>query len=361
MRIFIIGTILLLAINGAEAQTQPQETGPADALWEIYKQGDFEGVVVRGKAMLITETETAQVNLAVGRSLVHLEKYDDAFPYLKRAVEMDPAKTWVYAWAEVYLGISHYKTGNDGRARQAWILARDCQATANATRNARENLRLLGLSEFFDQWKSFETEHFSFRFSDRLVDFNRVDFARSHEEAFGVISKWFGGGPDKKIRFLLWSSQEEADEAGMQALGFSRPDEYLTHAVLGQTVGHEMTHIISRYALNPTVITGLINEGVAVHMDLTGRDQMLRARKLMDEAAVRPLKVSIPALWMDWSLAPDTYSYPVAGAFVAMLVEKGGKERFFEFFVDQSFKHAQEIYGDDLLVWIREFEDELYQ
>ncbi len=359
MRILMAGVLFFLLMVGMGVQAQ--EVGPADALWEIYKQGDFEGVVLQGKAMLITDNETAQVNLAVGRSLVHLDKFDEAFPYLKRAAELDPQKNWVYAWAQVYLGISHFKTGQEKRAGQAWILARDCNATRNATRSAENNLNYLGLSEFFEQWKSFESEHFKFRFSGRLQDFNRVDFARSHDQAYGIITKWFGGGPDQKIRFLLWSSQEEADEAGMPTMGFSRPEEYLTHAVLGQTVGHEMTHIISRHAMKPTVISGLINEGVAVHMDLTGRDQMQRAINLMAEAKVKPLKVSIPALWLDWSLLPDLYSYPVAGAFVGMLVENGGKEKFLEFFVDQSFGHAQEVYGSDLQTWIDDFEKELYQ
>jgi len=338
-----------------------QEKGPADVLWETYNQGDFEAVVVQGKAMLATENETAQVNLAVGRSLVDLKKYDEAFPYLSRAVEMDPHHTWVYAWAQVYLGHGHYKTGMEKRARQAWILARDCRATRNATRTAEDNLKLLGLSEFFDQWNSFETEHFSFRFSGRLKDFDRAGFARSHEEGFGIITKWFGGRPEQKIRFFVWENQAEADEAGMQLLGFSRPELNLVHAVVRQTVGHEMTHVISYHASTPTVITGLINEGVAVHMDLTGRNQMQRARKQFSQTVPRPLKVSIPALWLDWTLAPDTFSYPVAGAFVEMLVEKGGKKRFLEFFRDQSYEHALQVYGNDLSNWINEFEEELFR
>ncbi len=354
--LFIV--FLLLAISTI---SQAQEKGPADALWDTYKKGDFEEVITRGKALLATENETAQVNLAVGRSLVHLEKFDEAFPFLTRSVELDPNKTWVYAWAQVYLGMYHFKTGEEDRARQAWIAARDCQATRNATRNAESYLKFQGLSEFFADWSSFETEHFSFRFSSRLKDFDRVNFARSHEEAFNIITNWFGGVPEEKIRFLLWASQDEADEAGMPALGFSRPRLFLIHAVLGQTVGHEMTHVISHHATNPTVVAGLINEGVAVHMDLTGRDQMDRAKKFLAEAVPKPIRVSVPAVWLDWSLAVDSFSYPMAGAFVNMLLEKGGKEQFLEFFPDQSYKHALEIYGNNLAPWIADFEEELYQ
>ncbi len=338
-----------------------QEKGPADDLWVLYKQGQFEEVVAQGRVLLATDTETAQVNLAVGRSLVHLEKYDDAFPFLTKAVQMDPEKTWVYAWAQIYLGVTHYKLGDDDRASQAFILGRDCHATKNATRNAESNMLALGLSEFFSEWVPFETEHFSFRFSGRMTDFDRVEFARNHEDAYAVISKWFGGGPEEKIRFLLWSSQDEADEGGIGPLGFSKPDLFLTHAVVGQTIGHEMTHIISFHALNPTVRSGLINEGTAVIMDQTNRDQLKRARDLMQEETEEQIRVSIPAMWEDWSLAPSGYSYPVAGAFVAMLIEEGGKDKFLEFFVDQSYGHAQVVYGSDLSGWIEDFEEKLYQ
>lgn len=361
MKKIIVGMGILMFLATGAALAQEVERGPADALWEIYQEGRFEEVITQGKALLAAEDETAQVNLAVGRSLVHLEKYEEAFPYLNRAAEIDPLKTWVYAWAQVYLGIVHYENGDETMARQAWILARDCNATRNATRNAVGNLNLLGLSEFFDNWKPFATEHFSFRFSDRLVDLDRVEFARLHEDAYQIISKWFGGGPEKKIRFLVWTDQAEADEAGMPPLGFSRPEEFLVHALVSQTLGHEMTHVISHHALQPTKVVGLINEGISVHLDQTGRDQMKRAQDTWNNTTPRPLKVSIPALWLDWSLAPDVLSYPVAGAFVAMLIDKGGKDRFLEFFVDQSYGHAQEIYGDKLAGWINEFEAELYQ
>jgi tetratricopeptide (TPR) repeat protein len=361
MRSFVALLVFVILVSPIPALAQDQEGGPADDLWELYKEGRFEEVITLGKALLATENETAQVNLAVGRSLVDLEKIEDAFPYLTRAVDLDPNRTWVYAWAQLYLGNTHLESGDDDRARQAWMAARDCGATRNATRNAGNNLKYFGLSEFFADWKPFGTEHFSFRFSGRLKDFDRVEFARRYENAYAEITQWFGGGPDKTIRFLLWSSQDEADEAGMPALGFSRPAQHLIHAVQGQTVGHEMTHIISFHALKPTVRTGLINEGISVHMDLTGRDQMERARALKASANPEPLKVSIPAMWLDWSLAPEAFSYPVAGAFVGMLIEKGGKDKFLEFFQDQSYENAQKVYGGDLAGWIKNFEDELYR
>lgn len=352
-------TVLPLLVAATPALTQ--ETGPADQLWPLYREGRFEEVVSRGQALIATGSESAAVNLAVGRCLVDLTRFEEGLPYLQKAVQQDAARTWVYAWAQVYLGNAHQALDDFPAAGRAWTLARDCRATRNATSAAAGSLLAFGLSEFFAGWRSFETDHFSFLFSNRLQDFDRVQYARIREEAYATITGWFGGGPGRKIRFIVWSSQEEADEAGMPTLGFSRPMQYLTHTLVQQTVGHEMTHVISYHALKPTVRTALINEGVAVHLDLTGRDQMARARRVLEQQKPRPLQVSIPALWLDWSLAPDTFSYPLAGAFVAMLIEKGGKEKFLEFFPDQSYTHALQIYGDDLGRWTQEFEARLYR
>lgn len=336
------------------------QTGPADPLWELYQEGRFDEVVQQGKALLNTGTETAQVNLAVGRALADRGDCNEGLIYLDRAAEMDAEKTWVYAWAWNYVGNCKWFAGEEDAARRAWILARDAGATRNTTRQATGNLLGFGLAELYDPWTSFSTEHFAFRFSDRLTDLDREAYAREHEEAYEKISAYFGGGPDRPIRFFVWADQEEATAAGMPPLGFAKPEFDMVHCVAAQTVGHEMTHVISYRALEPTARTGLINEGTAVHFDQTGRDQLARARGALAEArtpAGEPLPpVATAALWEDWSLLPQDVSYPAAGAWVAVLIEKGGKEKFLEFYPDQTLAHARQVYGDDLQGWLTEFD-----
>jgi hypothetical protein len=225
------------------------------------------------------------------------------------------------------------------------------------------NLVGFGLDELYDSWTSFTTKHFDFRFSDRLTDLDRTAYAREHEEAYARISSWFGGGPDhpdRRIRFFVWADQDEATAAGMPILGFAKPEYDMVHCRAEQTVGHEMTHIISYRALEPVARTGLINEGTAVHFDQTGRDQLALARGALAAArtpAGDPLPpVATAALWEDWSLLPGEVSYPLAGAWVAMLIEKGGKDRFLEFYRDQTLAHARQVYGDDLQGWLAEFD-----
>jgi tetratricopeptide (TPR) repeat protein len=352
--------IILLAIILTAAVATAQE-GPADGLWELYKEGRFEDVVREGKVELTTGTSTAQVNLAVGRSLVDLGKNEEGIVYLETAARMDREKTWVYAWAKVYLGAVYYELNRVEEAQAAWILARDCAATRNATRNAVNNLNFLGLAERFDSWTTFTSEHFAFHYSPNLVNFDGAAYARSHEAAYDVISAWFGGGPEDPIKFFVWASKEEADEAGMPPLGFARPDFNLVHATYDQTVGHEMTHVISVHALEPEVGVGLINEGTAVYHDQTGRDQMARARKTLADQVEPVVQVSLAALWEDWSLLPAEVSYPVGGAWVKVLIDQGGKEKFLDFYKDQTLAHARAVYGEDLQSWMEKFDEDLYQ
>ena len=156
-------------------------------------------------------------------------------------------------------------------------------------------------------------------------------------------------------------------KGGSRLDGIFRPRSI---AVIGasrhkQTIGHEMTHVISQHAIRPHEKRGFINEGIAIVHDQTGRDTMHRARQAVDMGrrgiGNDPyVQVVIRALWEDWQLLTNTYSYPIAAAFTHVLLEKGGKDRYLEFFVDQSYAHARQVYGADLETWIDAFEAELY-
>jgi tetratricopeptide (TPR) repeat protein len=328
-------------------------------LWELYQKGRYAEVIALSQSRLDDGETSPGVYLAMGRSLVDTQEYERSLPFLQSAVDGDTAETWIYAWGQVYLGNASYLLGDQGQARESWILARDCGATRNATGTAHQSLLLLGLAEVYEGWSEMETEHFDFRFSNRLSELDRAAYAERREAAYAKISDWFEGGPAKKIMYFIWADSEESIAAGVGPLGFARPHLHVIHSAANQTVGHEMTHIISYHARTPLQSNGLINEGTAVCFDQTGRDQLERARAIMaDQENV--LRVAVKAAWVDWTLMPEEHSYPVAGAFVSMLVDRGGREKFLEFFGDQSLAHAQAVYGDDLEQWITDFERKLY-
>jgi len=333
-------------------------------LWDIYKQGQFEEVINQGKALLNTGTESGSILLAVGRSLVDLQRHGEALFFLQRTVAADPQRTWIYAWGQVYLGKCRYHLQEMALAKEAWISARDCGATANATNEAVYYLKMLGLAEKYDNWNHFETEHFSFYFSPDLTGVDVKLYAQQHDEMFDYVTAWFKVSIERKSRFFVWGNKEEAHLAGMPELGFTMPEKYISHVGLSQTTGHELTHLVSHHAINPLVKTGLINEGIAVFLDGTGRNWLELAKEArMAQAKSRGTAEAVPlsvmSLWLDWDSQTVDVSYPVAGAFVNMLIEKGGRDRFLEAFKDQNSKNFHKVYGSDLTVWINDFDASL--
>ncbi len=327
-------------------------------------QGEFQQVVDEGLALARRDSNNAQINLAIGRSLFDMGNWKEGKPYLKRAVEADTQQQSVYAWGLVYLGRCHILAGDLDLATHAFTRARECGATQNATRTAAMNLRGLGLDEYFEDWIVVETDHFEFHFSPRLGIMDRSGFVLDREAAYKKISEWYGGEPKNKIRFFVWADTIEAEMAGLPPLGFARATYHLIHANVQQTRGHEITHVISYHARQPVNTTGLINEGMAVFHDQTGRDKIQEAQKALElgksnQGSEPFVAVGIRALWNDWSLLSDTYTYPIAGAWVDRLVNKGGKERFLELSADQSYAAAQQIYGPDLQIWLDDFEAEI--
>lgn len=363
---FCAGCVVLFLVMIGLGTSPARAQDPALPLWDLYKQGQFEDVVFQGKALLNTGTESGAILLAVGRSLTDLNKQDEAQFFLQRAIVADYQKSWIYAWAQVYLGKCQYHLQDIESAAKSWVLARDCRATRNATQEANRYLANLGLSDRYVSWEKHETEHFVFHFSPGLVGADKELFSQQHEDMYDYQTIWFGGGPDRKTRYFIWKDAEEASQAGMPALGFSLPEYFVSHVRFEQTVGHEMNHIISHHAIKPATKTGLINEGSAKFFDGTGRNWMevakgARAAQAKNRGTGEAVPLSVMALWLDWGSQTIDVSYPVAGAFVEMMVKNGGQERFLEAFKDQSPENFGQVYGEEFAQWVSDFDAHLNQ
>jgi hypothetical protein len=216
---------------------------------------------------------------------------------------------------------------------------------------------LLGLAAVYTNWMVVETEHFRFHFSVEARTINTNSFVASRESAFARINQFFGAKMPKKIDFFVWRSSEDAERAGLGTLGFARPEMCLVHSAGNQTRGHEMTHVICRQAVKPAKTSGLINEGIAVYFDQTGRDRLATARRAVREAKME--SVSITDLWERLRAKSDSITYPVAAAFIERLHKKGGDEKLKQLAREQTLEAAKRIYGGELEAWIAEFEKEL--
>ncbi len=341
--LLLAGSIPVVAAAGKDA-----------LLEELYGKGCYGEASARCDSLLDREPDDALLNHFMGRILADQGRFADAVPYLERAAAADTALTWVHAWCQVYLGVCRYDAGEDEAARRAWDAAREVNATKNATAMAKLYLTSLVEDGTYAAWTARDTEHFEFRFSPLLEDIDFDSFARQHEAAFAVIEAWFGGGPGRRIRFYVWTSNEEAQKAGLPTLGFSRFQVSLIHSLARQTLGHEMTHVIANHAVTPRRPSGLLSEGAAIFHDQRRLDRFALAANAWSllPADRRP---DMLALWADWRLLATEISYPLAGAFVAMLVDRGGREKFLELYREQTPEAARRIYGPDFDGWVADF------
>jgi hypothetical protein len=340
----------------ATLEANPSRQSTAEELWALYQKGEHEQVVKAAGAALPSNPDSIELNLVMGRALADLGRWEEARTPLERAAALDQGGTWRKAWAWVFLGRTYFALGQETDSRRVLLEAVELNATRNATADARGLLRLFGLTTEYAGATGRESDHFRWVFSTDLKGMDEAAFARAHEEAFHRISAVFGDKVPRKIRFFVWGSDEDAARAGVRSLGFARPEYCLIHSRVNQTVGHELTHVLAHHGLKPRHKTGLISEGTAVFFDGRAGDRMARATGALRG---RSDALQLETLWLHWDRWPDAVSYPVAGAWVGRLIDRGGQAAFLDFFPDQTLEHARAVYGAELGVWMQEFDAEL--
>lgn len=340
----------LLAASQLPAATQEE-------IWKVYRAGDATKAAQLGVEAIHAKPDDIDLRQVTGRALVASCQYSAALPHLERVVRLDTGQTWQSAWALAYAGIAHYALGDSAKSQAALEASLRLRATRNVEAFARQTRTLLGFDATYTNWSRLETAHFCFHFSPDLAPVVTNRFAGLRETAFEKINAFFGTSLPKKIDFFVWRRSEDAEQAGLPRLGFARPDLCIVHSTYKQTVGHEMTHVISGQGTLTGKKAALINEGLAVYFDQTRRDRLATARRAVREAKLE--SVSLLALWQNLRSQPETIAYPVAGAFVERLQDRGGDAKLKALVGDQTLETARRIYGDDLGKWIKEFELDL--
>lgn len=349
-------TCLLLGLGGRPAAGQNLDS-QTKQIWQAYQAQKFETVIEQGRR-IIAERKTGDalmIRLAVGRALVVTGQHASALPHLRK-VATSEGPDHARAWALNFLGKAHYRLGHLEESKAAFHRSRDMQATENSTRSSQRWMYTLGFDEMYESWTQVETQHLRIFASPKLgISRNRLE--QRYESAYRAMAGFFADTLDRDIRLFLWASASEAKQVGIE-VGFARPDLFLIHAEIGQTPGHELAHVFEDQVLSPSYQAGLISEGVAVYLDQTNRNRLETARQ-----AVRTTdgQVSIQDWWQrspeEWTQIPSRVRYPVAGAFVAHLAERGGKERLLQLLQNQRLEEAQAVYGPDTLSrWITSFE-----
>jgi len=324
-------------------------------LWKLYNSRDFKSVIEKAKPLLENDSTNIDLNSILGRTYTDLGNYKAAIPYLCFTVKNDINNSWQKAWALGYLGTCYFMEQKYDDSKKSLNDCISLNATGNATNDARSKSLLFGFNEFYKNWKIVETNNFRFHFQN--MDTIEIEkYISLREKAHRKINNFFESKLPKKIDFYVWESREDAKKILGLDLGFAKPNFCIVHTHFQQTIGHEMTHVISNYSSDISTKTKLINEGTAVCFDQSNQDKLKLVKNWI---ANNHQPIVIKNYWEDGTKYADEMLYPLSGLFVRALLDNFGKEKFLELFKNQTYENAKLVFGDKLDNAIQAFENKI--
>jgi len=324
-----------------------------DDLWKLYNSHDFKSVIETAKPLLDNEPNNIDLNLIIGRTFTDQAKYKDAITYLEFTLKNDNYNSWRKAWALGNLGTCYFMLQKYEASEKSLNECINLKATKNATNDAYGKSLLFGFNEFYKNWKIVETDNFRFHFQN-MNDAEIEKYISSREIAYKEINDFFKSSLPKKIDFYVWESKEDAGNILRANLGFSKPDFCIVHTHYQQTIGHEITHVISNFTSVISNKTRFINEGTAVCFDQSSQD---RLKHVKDWVTKNNKQIVIKDYWENGEKHAEEILYPLSGLFVKELIDNFGKEKFLEFFKNQTYENAKLVFGNKLDNVIQEFEN----
>jgi len=257
--------------------------------------------------------------------------------------------SWYYLW----LVSINYFVGNYDEAKTSLDSCNDLSLNDEQYKLKEKFRVMFGFHEFYNDWSIFETENIIFHY--RKDENSKIDieqFIFSRENAFKKIQDFFDSNLQRKIDFYLWDSREEAFSVLNRHLGIAIGWYYLIHNAADQSIGHEITHIITHYINGAKSITSLICEGAAVLFDQSeSRDNIEFAKRMMKKNNIK--KVDIKSLWDNFFILSSGVTYPLAAVFSEKLLNRFGKEKYLEIMKTQTYDEVCFIAGkkniDDLI------------
>lgn len=178
----------------------------------------------------------------------------------------------------------------------------------------------------YQKWITLKTPHFVFyALPGSNAALAASETGRTEEEAYRIITAKTGITVIRPISFFLYPDEMTLTAMTRRDSGFAMVEECEIHSLWKsrrdhQTAGHELTHIITGRGWGKPC-NALIGEGIAVYLDLSGRDLYREASELMKEYGAPDIKTLAGDKW--FSLRSDV-AYRVSGAFCRYMAEKYG-------------------------------------
>ncbi len=169
-------------------------------------------------------------------------------------------------------------------------------------------------------------------------------YVDQHESAYVTLNAIFKAQLPRKLRFFIWADETLAAQLLGHSLGFTVPQQCVCHVRPNQSIGHEMTHVLTYWGggIPPTAITRFVNEGVAVAFNLNNDNKIESAKSALAGQSVQ----SVRDFWSGSAQsASEEVFYPVAGAFMDFLYKKNQPTQFNALLKNQTIASAENIYG----------------
>jgi tetratricopeptide (TPR) repeat protein len=327
----------------------------------LFKQKKFNEAIAACTNYIKTDTTNARVYDEIGRCYNAVHQYGNAIPYFEKAIAMDGDSTFLTGWAYCDMGLAHIKSGDEARGRQELYKTVELGQTRNSVNTALNILRNMAKGKditaasmdenlnTIPNWVVMEGAHIKYFFEDTFgISYLVQKFIARHEQAFDTLNTVFEAKLPVKITYYVWLSEERARRVlHCGPLGFATPENYTVNTRINQTVGHEMTHVLSYWAWGsvPVNTSKFIDEGVASAFNLDGMDKIAKARRAVEGKNLN----SVLNIWEEGTAASEDLIYPVGGAFLQFLYRNGSFSDFKKLIKDQTIPAAKEIYGKQKL------------
>ena len=346
-KILLILVMIQLVVVAKSQSPQLKE------LWKLFDKKKYDELIEKGKELLEKNPDQVEYNFWVGRAYFRKELAEESLPYFLKAAKHDDPHSTIKARAQLYLGVCYYMKGDLEKSREAFIEGRSIKTYAWYNESNEYYYERLGFDEFYKDWSNFETEHFRFYFQD-TTDINHNRFMNDCEIAYCKIDSFFNAELPKKIDYFVWASRIDAMNILKRELSYT--DGYLCyiHGGNNETEGHEIAHDISFNSVDVEKYQTFIYEGTATYFDQTNLNKEEYFKELMKRSKKK--KVSVKDVWLHWRDYDSNYFYTLGGLFVGELIKEYGKEKFLEFFVNQSYDNAKKVFGKGFDDFIKEFE-----
>ena len=296
--------------------------------------------------------DTCKANILYNTAIKFYEsKNDDSALYLfKLAGKYDDDSSSISGLCDVYIGELLLRKGKRSEAIKYFLNSLTVNKNKKSAFLANSILDTLKYEipenvKYFPNWVNISYPNITFHFQDTTGwPVNAIDsFMKQREEAYVKLTKLFNSSLPYKVSMYVWNDKQIAEHALEHIMGFADPGLCIINATKDQSIGHELTHVLSYWSsgTKPIEITRFINEGVAVAFDMKGSTTYAHINALSKSYTIK----SVIHIWDNSTTIDQQLFYSISGAFVKYLYHHSSLDQFKSLIKNQTIESAISIYG----------------